>query len=113
MIRRPPRSTLFPYTTLFRWLCEGLEAAQSRTHQQKQISAADLCELDCRHRIARSCHAQRLFHRADDSVPEARASGPGRPFAPEVAAPVAAGVRAISDFRFCGDSGSVERGESY
>src|SRR2546422_4408958 len=23
MIRRPPRSTLFPYTTLFRSLCEG------------------------------------------------------------------------------------------
>src|SRR5258708_14396811 len=27
MIRRPPRSTLFPYTTLFRSLVEGLPAA--------------------------------------------------------------------------------------
>src|SRR2546426_7147670 len=27
MIRRPPRSTLFPYTTLFRSHCEGLGAA--------------------------------------------------------------------------------------
>src|SRR2546427_2684532 len=26
MIRRPPRSTLFPYTTLFRSLREGIEA---------------------------------------------------------------------------------------
>src|SRR2546430_12084235 len=26
MIRRPPRSTLFPYTTLFRSLCAGIEA---------------------------------------------------------------------------------------
>src|SRR5256885_6216952 len=25
MIRRPPRSTLFPYTTLFRSACEGLK----------------------------------------------------------------------------------------
>src|SRR2546429_4261101 len=25
MIRRPPRSTLFPYTTLFRSLCSGLD----------------------------------------------------------------------------------------
>src|SRR2546430_13610959 len=25
MIRRPPRSTLFPYTTLFRSFCHGLE----------------------------------------------------------------------------------------
>src|SRR5258705_2399749 len=24
MIRRPPRSTLFPYTTLFRSLCQGV-----------------------------------------------------------------------------------------
>src|SRR2546429_9980782 len=24
MIRRPPRSTLFPYTTLFRSLCDGI-----------------------------------------------------------------------------------------
>src|ERR1035441_10869452 len=26
MIRRPPRSTLFPYTTLFRSYCEGVTA---------------------------------------------------------------------------------------
>src|SRR3712207_7541419 len=29
MIRRPPRSTLFPYTTLFRSVVAGDEAAQS------------------------------------------------------------------------------------
>src|SRR5258707_2108914 len=26
MIRRPPRSTLFPYTTLFRSICSSIEA---------------------------------------------------------------------------------------
>src|SRR2546429_3823659 len=30
MIRRPPRSTLFPYTTLFRSLAVDLEAAERR-----------------------------------------------------------------------------------
>src|SRR5258708_27503997 len=30
MIRRPPRSTLFPYTTLFRSRDSGAQAAQSR-----------------------------------------------------------------------------------
>src|SRR4051812_49930325 len=30
MIRRPPRSTLFPYTTLFRSGAEGLEHARVR-----------------------------------------------------------------------------------
>src|SRR5256885_10707218 len=29
MIRRPPRSTLFPYTTLFRSHLQGTEAAQA------------------------------------------------------------------------------------
>src|SRR5258708_31637108 len=35
MIRRPPRSTLFPYTTLFRSLdlARGLHAAYARHHQ--------------------------------------------------------------------------------
>src|SRR5688572_32074759 len=33
MIRRPPRSTLFPYTTLFRSIDDGLaEFAQRRVH---------------------------------------------------------------------------------
>src|SRR5690348_17579091 len=38
MIRRPPRSTLFPYTTLFR--SEGVE-----TIQQMQQLAAEGCHL--------------------------------------------------------------------
>src|SRR2546428_4980894 len=35
MIRRPPRSTLFPYTTLFRSVCEG---------SGKGIFVNNLCE---------------------------------------------------------------------
>src|SRR5256885_12336471 len=35
MIRRPPRSTLFPYTTLFRSDEVGLAAAGSETHEQQ------------------------------------------------------------------------------
>src|SRR3712207_8184068 len=31
MIRRPPRSTLFPYTTLFRSSCSGATAAPAAT----------------------------------------------------------------------------------
>src|SRR2546430_7632869 len=37
MIRRPPRSTLFPYTTLFRSVHQALEAAD--TLQAQGISA--------------------------------------------------------------------------
>src|SRR2546430_13332062 len=32
MIRRPPRSTLFPYTTLFRSCDEGLELSRTFAH---------------------------------------------------------------------------------
>src|SRR5258706_5154896 len=33
MIRRPPRSTLFPYTTLFRSLITGVEVSTRQGHQ--------------------------------------------------------------------------------
>src|SRR3712207_9536353 len=36
MIRRPPRSTLFPYTTLFRSGCLGGGAALGQGNQQQQ-----------------------------------------------------------------------------
>src|SRR2546430_11770218 len=34
MIRRPPRSTLFPYTTLFRSHSDAILRRRSRTHSQ-------------------------------------------------------------------------------
>src|SRR3712207_8413892 len=37
MIRRPPRSTLFPYTTLFRSLQEAIEARAAATREQVAI----------------------------------------------------------------------------
>src|SRR3712207_7993718 len=41
MIRRPPRSTLFPYTTLFRSL-ESLEALDVERHDQTAPQVAEL-----------------------------------------------------------------------
>src|SRR3712207_9115797 len=42
MIRRPPRSTLFPYTTLFRSaLHEGLTAATTRAGDVRRAKAAE------------------------------------------------------------------------
>src|SRR3712207_8427386 len=35
MIRRPPRSTLFPYTTLFRSLCDRVFARRGRREQRR------------------------------------------------------------------------------
>src|SRR5260221_7750636 len=40
MIRRPPRSTLFPYTTLFR-SCAGRNASERRASLEKDDAQAD------------------------------------------------------------------------
>src|SRR2546430_11301211 len=44
MIRRPPRSTLFPYTTLFRSLCSFFEI----------LAAAFAVSVRCSHHLQRS-----------------------------------------------------------
>src|SRR2546430_4801540 len=43
MIRRPPRSTLFPYTTLFR----SLQVNHSRTVATEQLNAGQPPEREC------------------------------------------------------------------
>src|SRR3712207_8140713 len=40
MIRRPPRSTLFPYTTLFRSVCDVAEATQRFLARRARIHPA-------------------------------------------------------------------------
>src|SRR5256885_10412510 len=47
MIRRPPRSTLFPYTTLFRSHAAGLRAVEYlRKASQGRASFAPLTEME-------------------------------------------------------------------
>src|SRR2546422_6189999 len=41
MIRRPPRSTLFPYTTLFRSHVGGLEAGDPEVHDLHRAVGGD------------------------------------------------------------------------
>src|SRR5256885_7985589 len=42
MIRRPPRSTLFPYTTLFRSLTASLEALHRRDLVHRDIKPSNI-----------------------------------------------------------------------
>src|SRR3712207_8781891 len=42
MIRRPPRSTLFPYTTLFRSVFEGIDTSLAGIGSLAGISSAEL-----------------------------------------------------------------------
>src|SRR5258708_14377270 len=60
MIRRPPRSTLFPYTTLFRSLgCTGGDQRQHRrtrpAHDGRHVISA---RQPCQRRRARGCLAE-------------------------------------------------------
>src|SRR5258706_14141045 len=55
MIRRPPRSTLFPYTTLFRSLF--LHRREKRVRIDKVESVAE--RIACRHDIDRGRHRGR------------------------------------------------------
>src|SRR2546427_8037280 len=63
MIRRPPRSTLFPYTTLFRSGCAGHAAGDTRCH---------LCT-----ELQRLHHGAFADHRAG-AAPGLAATGPDR-----------------------------------
>src|SRR3712207_9367297 len=49
MIRRPPRSTLFPYTTLFRSSRDNREDARQTDHHAKvvQCSGKPSCQQSC------------------------------------------------------------------
>src|SRR3712207_8722194 len=65
MIRRPPRSTLFPYTTLFRSVPHGLQGFRA----PRPRSAAPLGELGrlrLRQRDAGAGGLLRLPHRRED-----------------------------------------------
>src|SRR3712207_7377215 len=59
MIRRPPRSTLFPYTTLFR------SAGPRRASDPRQLSACGLFRSE--ERVARS---EGLSHRSEEHTSE-------------------------------------------
>src|SRR2546430_6232582 len=54
MIRRPPRSTLFPYTTLFRSLADLGRLDGSREAWEKAISLDSTNRLHFHHELGRS-----------------------------------------------------------
>src|SRR5215469_18498601 len=57
MIRRPPRSTLFPYTTLFRSFAELLQAPV--------VDLGNRLNFPTRHRLNLSANARTLVENAD------------------------------------------------
>src|SRR2546430_11177636 len=65
MIRRPPRSTLFPYTTLFRSMNPFLEAERAR--KRESLLAATEADLG---KIAAACARARAPLRSEEHTSE-------------------------------------------
>src|SRR5438876_12362479 len=62
LIRRPPRSTLFPYTTLFRSKSDGSSVRPGSLHGRGKIARFRACSLP-------SERAQ-FFHRSEEHTSE-------------------------------------------
>src|SRR3712207_7141504 len=75
MIRRPPRSTLFPYTTLFR--SDGLDA---RVHVELGEDRADVVAhgLECDVELLRDLHRRLALREQPEDVELARRQPPRR-----------------------------------
>src|SRR5258706_11964799 len=81
MIRRPPRSTLFPYTTLFRSLCPGVCAREGviRRQDRAHVRAAEMHRPDITrrgvvenvsNRHTQSVTVRDIFNRSEEHTSE-------------------------------------------
>src|SRR5438046_10232786 len=75
MIRRPPRSTLFPYTTLFRSLCETVRLQQVEAQLVKVASNRGIESRSPRDQNAH-LFPNNVVHRREENPPEIY---PGKP----------------------------------
>src|SRR2546429_6708111 len=65
MIRRPPRSTLFPYTTLFRSALLREEAESERAIAERKAAAQTLATQPARPALAQAMNAGQQYSGVD------------------------------------------------
>src|SRR3989442_2004684 len=73
MIRRPPRSTLFPYTTLFRSHAEVRRPTQGTGTRRRSANAASCVSVSSRRRLFGTCtftKSLRLEERSEEHTSE-------------------------------------------
>src|SRR3712207_8501588 len=73
MIRRPPRSTLFPYTTLFRSVGDVLVAVEAPARGEQQVAAAHgdrVAVDDGPHPLALEHEPERRLGRSEEHTSE-------------------------------------------
>src|SRR5438105_12132838 len=69
MTRRPPRSTLFPYTTLFRSRCADGEALRLRDAGEEAVHLGEGLDVDG-HRMAEGAQILRHAQRSEEHTSE-------------------------------------------
>src|SRR5947208_15340734 len=78
MIRRPPRSTLFPYTTLFRSKTSQAKAKAVKPEVEKLITLAKRGDLHARRRALAELGQDRfLVHKLFEEIAPRYAERPG------------------------------------
>src|SRR2546422_1857029 len=92
MIRRPPRSTLFPYTTLFRSLSDSMLEPDARQKTVQQIHPTVMRQT-CRPEL--DTNVAWAFGHCAQSYPEGRVPR-NRPMPSEGAFPMAKSVRSCA-----------------
>src|SRR5437762_8909047 len=74
MLRRPPRSTLFPYTTLFRSLYEAESEARARAEAAEHAQGRAASEAELLYRagqmLGRTLDTQQIYATLRDLVAE-------------------------------------------
>src|SRR5438093_4740065 len=69
MLRRPPRSTLFPYTTLFRSVGRGADGARRSVRGQGPLQGGHR-GVQARHRGRRQAHRRVVQPRSEEHTSE-------------------------------------------
>src|SRR2546427_12943271 len=69
MIRRPPRSTLFPYTTLFRSIAPAVDAMRFVDHQVSRPCSGDLFHFGLTYHAGIKPFRSAI-HELDSSIPQ-------------------------------------------
>src|SRR2546427_3320124 len=70
MIRRPPRSTLFPYTTLFRSHRRGIHADAKRRHRLAEFADGGFILRVDSDRVAQAAELQQARARSEEHTSE-------------------------------------------
>src|SRR4051795_16312 len=111
MIRRPPRSTLFPYTTLFRSRRPAATIGPSTCESTCRARRSDVCSRSEEHTSELQSHSHLVCRLLLENIRRALTPAPGSPGAliPESVASVPKNVSGVTKTAFFFNCGGAHR----